>query len=53
MANIVDLEQWPQSVPYDLGLYSLLRSVCPNIYCNQVHENLPKKKKKKSCSIKL
>ena len=33
MANSVDLEQWPRSVPYDLGLYSLLRSVCPNTLC--------------------
>ena len=33
MANSVELEQWPRSEPYDLGLYSLLRSVCPNIQC--------------------
>ena len=31
MTNSVDLEQWPRSVPYDLSLYSLLRSVCPSI----------------------
>ena len=33
MANDADLEQWPRSVSYDLDLYSLLRSVCPNIQC--------------------
>ena len=33
MANSVDLEQWPRFVTCDLGLYSLLRSVCPNIQC--------------------
>ena len=26
MANSVDLEQWPRSVPYDSGLCSFLRS---------------------------
>ena len=31
MLNSVDIKQWPPSVPYDLGLYSLLRSVCLNI----------------------
>ena len=29
----VDLEQWPRYVSCDLGLYSSLRSVCPNIQC--------------------
>ena len=31
MGNSVDLEQRSRSVSYDLDLYSLLRSVCPNI----------------------
>ena len=33
IANSVDLEQWPHFVPYELDLYSLFRSVCPNIQC--------------------
>ena len=32
MAKSVDLEQWPRSVSYDLGLYSFAQ-VCPNIQC--------------------
>ena len=32
MANSVDLDETPRSAASHLGLYCLLRPVCPNIY---------------------
>ena len=32
MANVVDLDEMPDSMACHLGLHSLLRPVCPNTY---------------------
>ena len=34
MSNSVNPDLTPRFLTFDLGLHSLLRSVCPNILCN-------------------